>query len=73
MSDTAETVQEELQMEETWMRFEQSGKVADYLSFKGLLASQVQTASSGSEKERPNGAECSSDRDGLKCNADWRV
>lgn len=52
-------------MEEAWEEFTTSGKVTDYLRFCAVRKEQDMAV-------RPDGTECRSDRDGLKCNADWR-
>lgn len=51
-------------MDEAWRKFLVTGKVTDYLECK---------ESEDVQKERPNGIEHCSDRDGLKCDADWRL
>lgn len=51
-------------MDEAWKIFETSGKVTDYLNFCAVRKEQ---------EERPDGTEHRSDRDGLKCHADWRL
>lgn len=56
--------QEGAPMDEAWKVFEASGKVTDYLEFCTARKEQ---------EERPDGTEYCSDRDGLKCNADWRL
>lgn len=56
--------QEGVVMEEAWREFEGSGKVTDYLNFCAVRKER---------EERPDGTECDHDRNGLKCNADWRV
>lgn len=59
-------------MDEAWNNFMVSGKVADYLICKE--SENMQTMGmNGLQKERPDGAEYCSDRNGLKCNADWRL
>ena len=74
-------------MDEAWSRFEVSGKVTDYLKCKNVDLEITQRAVTGSnmvisggksvinelQKETPDGTEYCSDRNGLKCNADWRV
>lgn len=50
-------------MEEAWEEFAASGRVTDYLRFCAVRKEQ---------EDRPDGTECRSDRNGLKCNADWR-
>lgn len=51
-------------MDEAWRDFLVTGKVTDYLKCKD---------SEETQKERPDGTEHRSDRDGLKCDADWRL
>lgn len=51
-------------MDEAWEEFQVSGKVTDYLRF---------CAEKKEREERPDGTEYRSDRDGLKCNANWRL
>ena len=60
-------------MDEAWRRFEISGKVTDYLKCKHIHAGETNKDTADSRKERPDGAEYRSDRNGLKCNADWRI
>lgn len=62
-------------MEEAWMKFETTGSITDYLIFKGIEAESMP------ERERSymalgkeqDGTEYRSDRNGLKCDADWRL
>lgn len=54
-------------MDEAWRDFLVSGRVTDYLKCK------EKEDRGESRWERSDGAECSGDRNGLKCNADWRV
>lgn len=51
-------------MEEAWEEFKSSGKVTDYLHFCAVRKEQ---------EDKSDGTEHRSDRDGAKCNADWRV
>lgn len=61
-------------MDEAWMRFEVSGRVTDYLHFKYAESEEMQLIAGGApQEERPDGTEYRSDRDGLKCNANWRL
>lgn len=60
-------------MDEAWKRFEVSGKVADYLEFKRAGGEAEMSFLPERREERADGAEYRSDRDGLKCNADWRL
>lgn len=61
-------------MDEAWRDFLVSGKVIDYLRFKDAEAECMQNAAvTGLREERPDGAEYHSDRNGLKCNANWRI
>ena len=55
-------------MDEAWREFLVTGKVADYLKCKE--SEYTQTADS-LQKERPDGTEYCSDRNGLKCDASW--
>lgn len=57
-------------MDEAWRRFEVSGKITDYLKCKNIDTEATQKAAAG---ETPDGTEYCSDRNGLKCNADWRI
>lgn len=57
-------------MDEAWREFLVTGKVTDYLKYRE--SDYAQTAGS-LQKERPDGTEHCSDRDGLKCDADWRL
>ena len=58
-------------MDKAWMEFTATGKVEDYLRYKNSTAKQG--APDRREKERPDGTEYRSDRNGLTGNADWRV
>lgn len=61
-------------MDEAWKDFVVSGKVSDYLRSKNVEADGMQdTAMEIPREERPDGAEYHRDRNGLKCNADWRI
>lgn len=61
-------------MDEAWRDFLASGKVIDYLRFKNAESDWMQENTVGDlREERPDGTEYHSDRDGLKCNAGWRV
>lgn len=60
-------------MDEAWMEFLGSGKVTDYLRYKNAESERMQNAAFYPQEERPDGTEYRSDRDGLKCNADWRI
>lgn len=60
-------------MDEAWMEFFVSGKVTDYLRYKNAESERMQGTARYPQEERPDGTEYRSDRDGLKCNADWRV
>lgn len=53
-------------MDEAWRDFLISGKVVDYLKCKGIEDVEDSV-------EKSDGTEYRSDRDGLKCNADWRL
>ena len=62
---------------DTWKNFELSGKVTDYLAYRRSRESKEQ-AKAGSaafyEKGMGSyGSRHSSDGDGVKCHADWRV
>jgi hypothetical protein len=59
-------------MDEAWRQFEMSGKVTDYLKFKGMNGSLAfDCAQCG--RDRPDGAESCIDRNGVKYHADWRI
>jgi hypothetical protein len=60
-------------MDEAWMRFEMTGRVEDYLKFKGSDNFYAGAATGSGKKERPDGAEYSIDRNGSECNANWRL
>lgn len=61
-------------MDEAWMKFELSGKVTDYLKFKRTELQEIPDAKDGIlGKERPDGTEYYSDRNGLTGNAGWRL
>lgn len=60
-------------MDEAWMRFEGSGKVTDYLYFKSKETAEPHELAGIGGEERPDGTEYHGDRDGLKCNANWRL
>lgn len=64
--------QEGVPMDEAWKEFFVSGKVTDYLRYKDAESERM-SGVFHSREERPDGTEYRSDRDGLKCNADWRV
>lgn len=60
---------------DAWKNFETSGKVEDYLNYCGMSVRDGQNERnvfSGKGTER-YGNRHSSDRNGFKCNADWRV
>lgn len=59
-------------MDEAWKEFLVSGKVTDYLRYKGAESERMKDAFYPQE-ERPDGTEYRSDRDGLTGNADWRI
>lgn len=59
-------------MDEAWKEFLMSGKVTDYLRYKGAESERTQ-GSMCLREERPDGTEYHSDRDGLTGNADWRI
>ena len=61
-------------MDEAWKEFMLTGKVTDYLRFKRAESLQMQGRAAGIlQKERPDGTEYNSDRDGLGSHADWGV
>lgn len=60
-------------MDEAWMRFEMTGRVEDYLKFKGTENPHTGAARDSGKKERPDGAEYCIDRNGSECNAGWRL
>lgn len=71
-------------IEDAWKNFELSGKVEDYLNYRQEASSSTYkpevTQTYGSENSvfsdrgmGSYGTEHSSDRNGVKCNADWRV
>lgn len=61
-------------MEEAWREFLVSGKVTDYLRYRSAEPVRIRESEAAeTQKERPDGAEYRSDRDGLKCDADWRL
>ncbi len=54
-------------MDETWNTFLETGRIDDYLAI-------CREKEKEKEREvRQNGTESGSDRNGLKCNANWRV
>ena len=59
-------------MDEAWKEFLMSGKVTDYLRYKGAESERMQ-GSMRLRDEGPDGAKYHSDRDGLTGNADWRI
>lgn len=59
-------------MDEAWEEFTVSGKIDDYLKYRSMGTTSGEGRSRERE-ERPDGTEYSSDRDGLKCYADWRL
>ena len=62
-------------MVEAWMKFAATGSVTDYLKFKGIEAENMpggEEAGMALGKEQ-YGTEYCSDRNGPKCNADWRL
>lgn len=62
-------------MEEAWMKFTTTGSVTDYLKFKGIEAENMprrEYVGMALGKEQ-DGTEYRSDRNGLKCDADWRL
>ncbi len=63
-------------MDEAWKEFMLTGKVTDYLRYKYAQDLQAQAGvqgEAGCRKERPDGTEYHSDRDGLNGHADWRI
>lgn len=62
-------------MDEAWETFQVSGKITDYLKFKNVECGELKAGGSmfSKQEERADGTEYYSDRDGLKCNADWRL
>jgi len=61
-------------MDEAWKDFLVSGKVTDYLRYRGAESEQMRgSVDFYPQKEGPCGTEYRGDRDGLKCNADWRI
>lgn len=57
-------------MDEAWGNFIATGKVTDYLNYR---RSEEMQAADSLQKERPDGTEHCGDRNGLKCDADWRL
>lgn len=54
-------------MEKTWNTFLETGRIDDYLQI-------CREKEESKEREAgQNGAESGSDRNGLKCDADWRL
>ena len=62
-------------MEEAWRKFEATGRVTDYLKFKGIEAESMpeRYGSCMALGKEQDGTEYRSDRNGLKCDADWRL
>lgn len=65
-------------VQDAWKNFEVSGKVLDYLAYRhnaGEAAKRgwKESAAFLEEERNGNGRERGSDRDGVKCHADWRV
>ena len=60
-------------MEEAWKDFMATGKVTDYLRFKGAVSDGGFRAPGRRQENGPDGTEYRSDRDGLECNADRRI
>lgn len=62
-------------MEEAWMKFMTTGSVTDYLTFKGIASCDMPAESSNSTTwgKEQDGTEYCVDRNGLKCDASWRV
>lgn len=62
-------------MEEAWMKFEATGRVTDYLKFKGIEPESMpeRECSYMALGKEQDGTEYCGDRNGLKCNADWRL
>ena len=59
-------------MDEAWSNFMITGRVTDYLKYKESHEGSFDTTGRGWENS-PDGTEYRSDRDGLKCDADWRL
>ena len=59
-------------MDEAWSNFMITGRVTDYLKYKESHEGSFDTTGRGWEI-RQNGAEPCSDRNGFKCDADWRL
>lgn len=65
---------EDVPMDEAWKDFLLSGKVTDYLRYKGAESERMQGSMRlDSREERPDGTEYCGDRNGLTGNADWRI
>lgn len=63
-------------VEDTWKNFELSGKISDYLTYRQNTMEVGKTADISAASERGMGSygtERGSDRNGAKCNADWRI
>ena len=71
-------------MEDAWKNFELSGKIEDYLNYRQEALGSIQKQDMTQAHHLENsvfsdrgmgsyGTEHSSDRNGVKCNADWRV
>lgn len=63
-------------VEDTWKTFELSGKISDYLTYRKSIGTECDNAKEEILSERgmdSYGTERGSDRDGSKCNADWRI
>ena len=60
---------------DAWKNFELSGKISDYLTYRQSTAEKA-AKEAAEQLERGTGSygtERDSDRDGVKCHADWRV
>lgn len=63
-------------MDEAWEKFKITGRVNDYLRFKGIEDNRTLSDFMAAEKEqdkRPDGTEYRNDRDGLTGYANWRL
>ena len=64
--------------QDAWKNFEMSGKVADYLAYRQIPNQEGKQEQTGAMTEAERGigsygTEHSSDGNGFKCHADWRV
>lgn len=68
-------VQEDMPMEEAWKKFMTTGSVTDYLTFKGVdtFTMPAESSTSTAWGKEQDGTEYRVDRNGLKCDASWRV